>query len=239
MFSYKIFSKITLLIFLIIILLYLKYKSTEKIEPFKNNNIINENFIQQMLNSAKKEINFKKENWLTYIASKKDGNYIITSGKNNDVLYKMEISKSNNKNVYIVKSLDKKINDSQIISNLTQDDNTPNSYGSFEKNPIKIEFKKNEERITILINNETTIIGYGGFSNNNIYPSPWYQVLPIVYKEGNSVIGTMDFVSDIKKLKSSSEDIPVEIIVSKENQRYLPLFFKIYVLTQKYISSIK
>ena len=148
----------------------------------------------------------------------------------------MEISKSNNKNLYIVKRSD----NSPVGTNVVQDDETPNSYGRFEKGTVQIEFKKSDKRITISINNgEITITGYGGFSDNTSYPNPWNQVLPIVYKEGNSVIGTMEYAGNIQNLKSTLQDIPVEIVISKNNKKYLPLFFSVYVLTQKYISSLQ
>ena len=226
----------TIFLCLIILgLLFVECRFTKQTETFSNNKSKPENSILKMLSDAKKEINADKNKWLTYNASKKGKDYVVTPYKNNEVVYKMEISKLDGKNLYIVKRLD----NSPAGSNTIQDDETPNSYGRFEKGSAKIEFKRGEKRITISINNgETTIIGYGGFSDNIAYPNPWNQVLPIIYKEGNSVIGTMDYAGNIKNLKSTSKDVPVELVISKDNQKYLPLFFEVYVLTQKYISSL-
>ena len=229
------------LCFIILGLLFIGYKFTTRAEPFSNDKSSDKssdkkNSFQKILNDAKKEINATKNKWLTYNASKKKDEYVLTPYKNNEIVYKIDISKSDNKKIYVVKRPD----NTSAGTNAVQEDNLPNSYGRFEKGSAKIEFRKGEERITISINNgETTIIGYGGFSNNTSYPEPWNQVLPIVYKEGNSVIGTMDYAGNIKNLKATSEDIPVEIIISKDNKKYLPLFFKVYVLTQKYMSSLK
>ncbi len=203
-------------------LLFIRYHFTRQTEPFSNKDFDKKNSIEKMINVARKEINATKDKWLTYNASKKGNEYVLTPYKNNEVVYKMDISTSNNNMLYVVKRPDN------------------SSYGRFEKGTAKIEFRKGEERITISINNgETTIVGYGGFSNNISYPQPWNQVIPIVYKEGKSVIGTMDYTGNKKDIKSTSQDIPVEIIISKDHQKYLPLFFKIYVLTQKYISSLQ
>lgn len=231
------FGTVLCLCLIIFGLLFIGYKFTTQTEPFSDNKTSDKkNSIEKMLDDAKKEINATKDKWLTYNASKKGNEYVLTPYKNNEVVYKMDISKSDNKNLYVVKRPD----NSPSGTNAVQEDNLPNAYGRFEKGTAKIEFRKSEERITISINNrETTIIGYGGFSNNTSYPQPWNQVIPIVYKEGNSVIGTMDYAGNKKNIKSTLQDLPVEIVISKDNKKYLPLFFKVYVLTQKYISSFQ
>ena len=169
-------------------------------------------------------------------ASKQNKDYIVTPHNNNEIFYKMDISELDNKKLYTVHNKDNE----PVGTNLIQESDLPNSYGRFEKESLKIEFKRNEERITIYINNgETTIVGYGGFSNNSLYSYPWYNFIPLIFKEGNSLIATMDYVGNKKNITSKSNDIPIEIIISKKNKNYLPLFFEVYVLTQKYISSIK
>ena len=49
----------------------------------------------------------------------------------------------------------------------------------------------------------------------------------------------MDYSGNKKDVISSTSYLPLEIIVSKKNEKYLPLFFEVYVLIQEYISSLK
>lgn len=194
---------------------------------------IKENFIQQMIKDANKEISTKKQNWLEYKAYKKNNIYLLTDTDDN-IIYKMKITKNNNKSIYTT-------NDKNNISTgtiMTKHDNTFNASGKFEKYNAKTNFSQNNERIKISLNNqEINIIGYGGFSDNTSYPTPLHQVIPIVYKEGNSLIATMDLFDDIKNnIMNNILNLPYKINILKEYQKYLPLLFQIYVFSQEYIS---
>ena len=194
--------------------------------------------ISNLLKNAKNEINANKEEWLIYNAAKDKDNYVLTLYKSIEPVYTIKISKSNNgETLYTVNGADNKTSGTNGIQ---EDEGTPSSYGRFESSMVKINYKRNSERITINIGTgKIVIIGYGGFANDNSYPHPWSQVMPIVYKEGGSVIAIMDYSGNKKDVKSKTTYLPMEIIVSKKNKKYLPLFFKVYVLLQKYILSLQ
>jgi hypothetical protein len=48
----------------------------------------------------------------------------------------------------------------------------------------------------------------------------------------------MDYSGDSKNVKEKDKNLPMEIIVSTINEKYMPLFFETFVLLQEYISNI-
>jgi len=234
----ELFFKILLCIILIILVLWFLYGGNKEVEQFKEKSNTDEDNIENILKKANKEINANPEKWLIYNASKKNNEYLLIPDKSVEIAYKVTPAKS--KEGKIIYEILKDNDQSSGISGVQDNENFPDLYGRFETSIAQITFKRSKERITIKIGTGiVTIIGYGGFDDNSIYPCPWCQVMPIVYKEGNAVIGIMNYTGNKKDVSSKTTYLPMEIIISKDNTKYLPLFFNVYVLLQKYISSSK
>ena len=196
-----------------------------------------EDNINTMLKKAKDNINNNKNDWTLYTASKNKKNYILTKKNEISVIYKSVIENENGKPSYTIN--DK--NDKYIGTRGVQNGIDPlSTYGKFDNTVVEIEHKKGNKRITINIgSNHIIITGYGGFSNDVIYSSPWDKLIPIIYVEGGNIIGIMDYSGNKKDVKSLVSYLPFEIIVLNTNEKYLPLFFEVYVLIQEYISNLK
>jgi hypothetical protein len=223
-------------IFIIIILvlffnIYVNHK--QQSEYFSDNK---QELVSKILEKTKKEINNNKDNWIIYNASKDKTKYILKKNNEKDITYSADITNENGKKVYTIYDKENKY----IGTNGIQDDiNVVSLTGRFDTTVSDIKFTNSEKRIIINIgNNETVITGYGSFPNDNIYPSPWSKVIPIIYKEGGTVVAIMDYSGDSKNVKETVKNIPMEIIVSTVNEKYIPLFFKTFVLLQEYISNL-
>jgi hypothetical protein len=192
--------------------------------------------VSKILEKTKKEINNNKDNWIIYKAFKDKTKYILKKNKEKDVTYSAGVTNENGKKVYTIYDKENKY----MGTNGIQDDiNVVSLTGRFDTTVSDIKFTNGEKRIIINIgNNETVITGYGSFPNDNIYPSPWSQAIPIIYKEGGTVIAIMDYSGDSKNVKDTVKNIPMEIIVSTDNEKYIPLFFETFVLLQEYISNL-
>lgn len=203
-----------------------EYFSNDKQEP-----------VSKILEKTKKEINNNKDNWIIYNASKDKTKYILKKNKEKGITYSADITNENGKKIYTIYDKENKY----IGTNGIQDDsNVISLTGRFNTTVSDIKFTTGEKRIIINIgNNETIITGYGSFPNDNPYPSPWSKAIPIIYKEGGTVIAIMDYAGDSKNVKETVKNLPMEIIVSTINEKYIPLFFETFVLLQEYISNIE
>ena len=175
----------------------------------------------------------KKDKWIIYNASK-DKEYILTKNKEKYITYSDDVQNGNEKKIYNIYDKNKK---NIGTTGIQYDKDVISINGRFNTTVVTIKFTNSEERIIINIgNNQTIITGYGSFSNDN--PYPWSKVIPIIYKEGETVIAIMDSANS-KTVKETSKNIPMEIIVSHANEKYVPLFFETFVLLQEYISHIQ
>ena len=209
----------------------------KKIEYFEEKQTPSEENINTMLKKAKNDINNNKNDWTVYNASKNKTNYILTKKNEIAIIYKSDIKSENGKPSYTINDNNDKYTGTRGFQNGADPLST---YGKFENTIANIDYKRGNKRININIgSNQTIITGYGGFSNEITYSSPWDKVIPIVYVEGGTTIGVMDYSGNKKDVISSTSYLPLEIIVSKKNEKYLPLFFEVYVLIQEYISSLK
>ena len=228
------------MLLLALFLIFLKTKQTKKtkqtneyFDENKNDDEPKNDDVSVMLTKARKEINQDKNNWVVYNASKNKSKYILTKENDKAIIYTANITNKNNKKIYTINDKD---NNFAGVNGSQDDINIPSSKGIFNNTDVNIIYKRGYKRVTINIgDNENTVTGYGGF---NSYMDPWYQVVPIVFVDGGTIIGIMDY-SDNKKIKKSDTYLPFEIIISKKNKEYLPLFFNIYVLFQEYISNLK
>ena len=224
-----------ILILIIFAILFSKYtKNNKQTEYFDN---IEQQPLSNIIEKAKKEINNNKDNWIIYNASKDKTKYILKKNKEKDILYNADIKNENDKKIYTIYDKENKY----IGTNGIQTDNDVISiFGRFNTTVADIKFTNSEKRIIINIgNNETVITGYGSFAIDNPYPTPLSKVIPIVYKEGGTVIGIMDYNGDSKNVKEKDKNLPMEIIVSTINEKYITLFFETFVLLQEYISNIQ
>jgi len=234
------FLKLCLTTFIVGVIIFIFFKINKQKEHFDEDKTkkIKTETISDLLKKVKNEIDTNKDEWLIYNASHDKDKYVLTLNKSIEPVYTIDVSKSkDDETLYTVKGVGGK---STGVNGIQKNIGIPSSYGRFGANMAKIEYKRGKERISININSgKTTITGYGGFANDNSYPYPWYQVMPIIYKEGGSTIAIMDYSGNKKNIKSSTTYLPMEIIVNKKYEIYLPLFFKVYVLLQKYILSLQ
>ena len=185
-----------------------------------------------MVQKAKDEIDKDEKEWLIFNASKKNNQYIL-QGSASTYTAKIE------DNIITIYK-DGKITGTKGKQQNQINTNDPSTTGRFDNTVANITYSRSEKRFNINIGNNTTIItGYGGFANDS-YPDPWNQVVPIIYKEGGSTIAMMDYVGNKKDLYDLKEQLylPMEILVSKEYEKYVPLLFEIYVLSSEYIASL-
>jgi hypothetical protein len=223
-----------ILIFIIFGIFFSKYtKSNQQTEYFEK---VKQEPVSNIIEKAKKEINNNKDNWIIYNSSKDKTKYILKKNKEKSIIYSADIKNENDKKIYTIYDKENKYIGTNGIQN---DNNVISITGRFNDTVADIKFTNGEKRIIINIgNNETVITGYGSFTIDNPYPTPWSKVIPIVYKEGGSVIAIMDYSGDSKNVKEKDKNLPMEIIVSTINEKYMPLFFETFVLLQEYISNI-
>jgi hypothetical protein len=209
-------------------------KNNQQIEYFKKDKQVP---VSKIIENTKNEINNNKDSWIIYNASKDKTKYLLKKNKEKGIIYSADITNENGKKIYTIYDKENKY----IGTNGIQDNNDVISItGRFNTTVVDIKFTNSEKRIIINIgNNETIITGYGSFAIDNPYPSPWSKVIPIIYKEGGTVIAIMDYAEDIKNVKETAKNLPMEIIVSTINEKYMPLFFETFVLLQEYISNIQ
>ena len=176
------------------------------------------------------ELTTNPNNWTIYNAFKNKTNYILTKKNDKSIIYKADLKNENGKMLFTVNDKNNKYIGTRVSTGI----HPLSTFGKFENTVINIDYKKGNKRININIgNNETLITGYGGFSNSITHSAPWDTVIPIVYTDGGTCIGLMDYVEN-KNIKSSTY-LPFEIIVSNKNEKYLPIFFTVYVMVQEYI----
>lgn len=222
-------TKISFMILFIIIVYYCFLLRKNKKEYFNQEET--KSGIMELLRKAKNELG-DSEIYNVFHKSV-DDEYILQDVDSKETLYKL-IPKKTDEIFYNVTLADGKITG---INGTQKDINYPSLYGKFEDSVAKIDFGRNEERIKIEVGNgKVTIIGIGGFGNESPYPYPWYKIMPIVYKEGNSIIGFMDYSGKTDEINNDKNSLPMEIVVSKNNKKYLPLFFEVYVMLQEYIA---
>jgi len=208
---------LSLFAIVIFIILYFKYRRS-------NNDTNPPKKVDIMLQKAKNEINQSKDKWLVFNTSKK---YILTGDSSTYTANVKEDVISINK--------DGKFTGTRGIQKTKFD---PSSAGRFDNTVANINFSRGEKRFTINIGNNTIIItGYGTFSDSS-YPHPWYQVIPLVFKEGGSVVATIDYVEK-PVVTSDTKYLPIEITVRKTYEKYIPLFFQIHVLSQEFVNSVQ
>jgi hypothetical protein len=230
---------------LFLIFLYLNFKTKTHLEYFNNKNDINsllkntkndmndKNDINSLLKNTKNDITTNPNDWTIYNASKNKTNYILTKKNDKSIIYKVDIKNENGKMLFTVNDKNNKYIGTRVSTGI----HPLSTFGKFENTVVNIDYKKGNKRININIgNNETLITGYGGFSNSITHSAPWDTVIPIVYMDGGTCIGLMDYVEN-KNIKSSTY-LPFEIIVSNKNEKYLPIFFTVYVMIQEYIGSL-
>lgn len=208
-------SLFAIVIFIILYSNYRKSNQVEKKPPTK---------VDVMLLKAKKEINQNKDDWLVFNTSKK---YILTG---NSSTYTADV-----KDHIISINKDGKFTGTRGIQKTKSD---PSTTGRFDNTVATIDFNRGEKRFIVNIGNNTMIItGYGTFSDSS-YPYPWYHVIPLVFKDGGSVVATMDYVGK-PKVKPDTKYLPIEITVRKTYEKYIPLFFQIHVLSQEFVNSLQ
>lgn len=222
---------------LIIFVLFLFFFYTQNIKENYRNDIksIGKNHVSVMLSSVNNEIKNNKTEWKKYDASCLGGAYVLKDEEKN-IVFKSNPTENEDK-IISYNILDDK--NSYVGVNSTKENNTVIS-GYFEDSIFSAILKKGYERVIITIDNGTiTITGYGGFDDNKTYPYPWYTVIPIIFKEGNKVIAIIDYNGKKNKIKPTTDNVPIEITIRNDNDKYLKLLFQIYILLQDYIYYIK
>lgn len=248
---------IAIIIILIFILIIFNFLKLNLKESFETQDIL--------LKKANDEIENDENKWLIFNADKDVSGKYILKGINSNYSAEIKNNISNNDggenptehptehltghlpkitiNEVINKNENKNKNENEIIkftgTDGTQNNkNEPSLTGTFNNTEVDIKYSLGEKRFIININKgETIIIGHGGFSNGT-YPPPWDKITPILYKEGGSLIAVMAYKDDIKDIDEDTTYLPMEILVSKDYEKYIPLFFEVYVLSQENIKNL-
>ena len=166
-------------------------------------------FENESMTTTMKKAKYQLKNNSTHYIASKNKNYILT--KNFETIYTSDpndLYRINDKNGY--------------MGTIGTSKNTLSMSGKFGLDVFTIDYSRGKKRININIGyNKKIITGYGSFQNEVTSP---YNLIPIVYTEGGSIIAIMDGSSNT-----------VDITVSNKHTQYLPLFFEVYILMKEYV----
>lgn len=193
--------------------MYLLYNlcTVKKIEYFNENSLVKD---------IKKEIRKNKNSWVTYYAeSHKDSKYKLYKEGNEKIYISGTISEKNGKNIYNI--------DDEVAGKQTNAFNISVN-GTYDDKKYDIIFNKGIKRIKIFFpKDKISIMGYGAKE----FPYPWNLMVPLIFKDGVKNIAFFNYTG----WKNKTSYSPFKIIIQKDYEKYINLFFTTYMMLEDFI----
>jgi hypothetical protein len=237
----KIFSAsmdlyVVVLIMLGALLLYWLYCRNTRVEKVEHFDADTTNKMDDLIKMVKTDIEkgHDKRKWINYDAKALPGNaYVLIQPEEKKketlkaTVEKMGEKEHQHRNLITIKDNAGKLR----LKALEKVAHSGVYLGHFDNRQISFRYQKQPQRVLIDFPNEDVKLqALGGNEHPKSLPHPWFYGVPLIFTNGGTPIGLLEFTEDMKKIKPETEKLDVDISVPEDNIKNLPIFLFTYAM---------